>query len=171
MPIVDGLTATKMIRSQEKLTPSNTRASAGSHSRTSSGIEGIRPPRIPVFAVSASLLEEKRHEYVATGFDGWILKPVDFKRLEFLLKGIVHDRTRAEAVYEKGHWEKGGWFLRKGMDTWETDTTLEGIGVNDVGNDRPEGKEREAEASGEGARVLKHSPIVKDKRPTVAIDS
>ncbi|KAI1656341.1 hsp90-like protein [Daldinia decipiens] len=99
MPIVDGLTSTKMIRAFEKSDkdsePSNL---AASHERT------------PIFAVSASLVERERPIYVEAGFDGWILKPIDFKRLNVLLDGITNDRVRAESLYVPGNWERGGWF-------------------------------------------------------------
>jgi CheY-like chemotaxis protein len=66
--------------------------------------------RIPIFAVSASLIEEKKMEYCKLGFDGWILKPVDFGRLALLLEGIRNERVRKEAQYAPGNWERGGWF-------------------------------------------------------------
>lgn len=71
--------------------------------------------RIPIFAVSASLLEREKGTYTNAGFDGWILKPIDFKRLEQLLYGIIDDQTRNTAVYVAGQWERGGWF-RKRLD-------------------------------------------------------
>lgn len=69
--------------------------------------------RIPIFAVSASLLEREKETYTNAGFDGWILKPVDFKRLEHLLFGIIDDEARDDAVYLPGQWEKGGWFRKR----------------------------------------------------------
>lgn len=66
--------------------------------------------RIPVFAVSASLVEKERQKYMDAGFDGWILKPVDFKRVGLLLKGIVDDEAQKESLYQPGKWEQGGWF-------------------------------------------------------------
>ncbi|KAK6956522.1 hypothetical protein Daesc_001800 [Daldinia eschscholtzii] len=99
MPIVDGLTSTKMIRAFEK-----------------SG-KGPEPPRsaasyerIPIFAVSASLVEREKPIYVEAGFDGWILKPIDFKRLNVLLDGITDGGVRADSLYAPGNWERGGWF-------------------------------------------------------------
>lgn len=47
------------------------------------------------------------------GFDGWILKPIDFKRLEALLFGIIDDESRNGAVYVAGQWERGGWFRKR----------------------------------------------------------
>ena len=99
MPIVDGLTSTKMIRSYEKTHPSNILSSRAA-------LNG----RIPVFAVSASLVEKDREMYVEAGFDGWILKPVDFKRLAMLLGGIVEEKTREACLYKPGYWLEGGWF-------------------------------------------------------------
>lgn len=101
MPIVDGLTSTKMIRSHEKSHPD-------SHLSVRASANG----RVPIFAVSASLLERERQTYINAGFDGWILKPIDFKRLNVLLQGIVDDDTRKSCLYHPGSWEKGGWFHR-----------------------------------------------------------
>jgi len=67
--------------------------------------------RIPIFAVSASLFEERWMEYMEIGFDGWILKPVDFRRLGKLLDGTRNTTVRKEAEYVPGQWERGGWFL------------------------------------------------------------
>lgn len=102
MPIVDGLTSTKMIRATEKSTEH-----AG-HSWLASSNH-----RIPIFAVSASLLEKEKQIYVDAGFDGWILKPIDFKRLNTLLAGISDEDVRLTCLYESGQWERGGWFGNK----------------------------------------------------------
>ncbi|RVX67364.1 hypothetical protein B0A52_09145 [Exophiala mesophila] len=99
MPIVDGFSSTKMIRSTEKVRPSSCLSSRAK-------LNG----RIPIFAVSASLVEADRQKYIDTGFDGWILKPVDFKRVDLLLRGIVDDECRRSCVYQNGTWESGGWF-------------------------------------------------------------
>jgi len=113
MPIVDGFSSTKMIRSFEK-----TQSAASLSSRAA------RNSRIPVFAVSASLEEKQKDKYIATGFDGWILKPVDFKRVDQLLKGIVDDEVRDECLYQPGKWEQGGWFQQRKEedDYFNTDT-------------------------------------------------
>ena len=103
MPIVDGLTSTKMIRAFE-------RKDAGSSLSPMADPHG----RIPIIAVSASLVEHKRHTYVDAGFDAWILKPIDFARLETLLRGIADDAVRDEALYVPGEWERGGWFAKRG---------------------------------------------------------
>ena len=66
--------------------------------------------RVPIFAVSATLNESQRQTYIDAGFDGWILKPVDFKRLTTLFQGVVDDGVRESCVYRPGEWERGGWF-------------------------------------------------------------
>ena len=112
MPSVDGLTSTKMIRSHEAVC-----------SKSILSPRAALNGRIPIFAVSASLVERDRDVYVQAGFDGWILKPVDFKRLAELMEGIVLNETRDKCLYVPGEWEQGGWFsARDGKDgravTW-----------------------------------------------------
>ena len=106
MPIVDGLTSTKMIRSHEK-----------THARTILSPRAAINGRTPIFAVSASLVEKERDQYINAGFDGWILKPIDFKRLGVLMDGIVHQDIRHNCLYEPGQWERGGWFCAGQPDT------------------------------------------------------
>lgn len=111
MPIVDGLSSTKMIRSFEKLNPSRLSASAYSNGR------------VPIFAVSASLVEKERENYVTVGFDGWVLKPILFARLFELMEGIVDKSLRDQALYRPGgDWEKGGWFHSRPRKALEADT-------------------------------------------------
>ncbi|KAG4438300.1 hypothetical protein IFR05_006235 [Cadophora sp. M221] len=95
MPLVDGMMSTKMIRRFE---------------REFEDLKKIRP-RVPIIAVSASLSESKRFDYIESGFDAWILKPIDFGRLDFIMKGIKYSELRREAVYAPGNWEGGGWFI------------------------------------------------------------
>lgn len=98
MPIVDGIQSTRMIREFEKETP-----------------DLPNNEQVPIFAVSASLLEKDAQSYIDTGFDGWIMKPIDFNRLNTLLDGTWDDDARDGATYQPGEWEKGGWFSsRKG---------------------------------------------------------
>ena len=112
MPIVDGLTSAKMIRSFEKTHPTK-------HLSDRATLNG----RVPVFAVSASLIEKERQVYVDGGFDGWILKPIDFKRLSVLLSGIVDEDTREVCLYKPGDWEKGGWFVQYQPDVFAASTS------------------------------------------------
>ncbi|CAI4215446.1 unnamed protein product [Parascedosporium putredinis] len=99
MPIMDGLTSTQTIRGWEKS------PNALGLSRLAS-----RNGQIPIFAVSASLVEEKKDLYLKAGFDGWIPKPINFVRLQLLLSGIANEETRLKCLYTPGQWEGGGWF-------------------------------------------------------------
>lgn len=101
MPIVDGLEATKMIRKYEESSPDSTM----SDKAKSIG-------RVPIFAVSASLVEKDAQKYVDIGFDGYIMKPIDFKRVDAVLCGLQGDREREALTYVPGNWENGGWFKR-----------------------------------------------------------
>lgn len=111
MPIVDGLTSTKMIRSFEKSFPDEFLSKRAA-------LNG----RVPIFAVSASLIEKNRQVYIEAGFDGWILKPIDFKRLTTIMLGIVEENTRESCLYEPGEWERGGWFAKKQPDVFASST-------------------------------------------------
>lgn len=99
MPIVDGTQSTRLIREFENETPK------GSLSEITK-LNG----QVPIFAVSASLLEKDAPTYIETGFDGWIMKPIDFKRLNIFLQGLQEDEARNSTTYRPGEWEKGGWF-------------------------------------------------------------
>lgn len=112
MPIVDGLTSTKMIRSFEKSHPTHLLSK-----------RAARNGRIPIIAVSASLLEKERQIYIDAGFDGWILKPISFDRLKHIMLGIVDAGTRKENLYKSGGWERGGWFQQAQKDIFAADTT------------------------------------------------
>ncbi|KAH9986884.1 hypothetical protein BJV74DRAFT_927090 [Russula compacta] len=103
MPILNGLEATRRIRQLEatKL-PKMDR-----HSHLLNG------GRIPIFAVSASLVERQHEELKRIGIDGWILKPIDFRRLYTILRGVMDPEQRSRDEYRIGRsWEIGGWLLR-----------------------------------------------------------
>ncbi|KAL9052356.1 MAG: hypothetical protein Q9162_005448 [Coniocarpon cinnabarinum] len=114
MPIVDGLTSTKMIRSFEKSHPTNILSERAS-------LNG----RVPVIAVSATLAENERDQYVEAGFDAWILKPINFTRLQELMRGIVDGETRSGCLYKPGKWEQGGWFRQAQPDVFAASTQPE----------------------------------------------
>lgn len=121
MPIVDGLTSTKMIRSTELSKEHKGHSKMAANNR-----------RIPIFAVSASLVEEKKQIYVDAGFDGWILKPIDFKRLSTLLAGIHQSDTRKSCLYIPGEWERGGWFSSDEKDDSEATTSSQATPTGDT---------------------------------------
>lgn len=115
MPIVDGLSSTKMIRSHEKTHSSHLLSARASLNR-----------RVPIIAVSASLIEKERQQYINAGFDGWILKPISFDRLSAIMKGLVQKETRRANLYGPGRWEQGGWFQECTRDVFAADTTPSG---------------------------------------------
>jgi CheY-like chemotaxis protein len=98
MPIADGMASTRMIREFEATTPDALSDIAQQNER------------IPIFAVSASLLESEKQKYIDAGFDGWVMKPINFTRLNVLLSGLCNLDARAAASYKPGQWEIGGWF-------------------------------------------------------------
>jgi hypothetical protein len=103
MPILNGLEATQQIRHLETTKLAKT-------DRLSSSLNG---GRIPIFVVSASLLERQREELEKIGVDGWILKPIDFGRLYTILRGVTDPVQRERDEYRVGgSWEIGGWLLR-----------------------------------------------------------
>lgn len=103
MPLIDGTEATRLIRKAEE------------EERGSAYLQGQEKRNVPIITVSASLKEYSRQEYVSAGFDGWILKPIDFKRLESILAGAKDEGLRKDLFYARGSWDKGGWFGK--MDT------------------------------------------------------
>jgi len=144
MPIVDGMTSTKMIRSNEK-----------SQSKVQLSSRAMSNGRVPIFAVSASLVERNRQEYIAAGFDGWILKPIDFKRLSELMKGIVENDTQSSCLYKSGEWERGGWFHARQPSRTETTLRLSSRSpvskILDDGQDDPGYSTKSSSSEGSGS--------------------
>lgn len=105
MPLVDGMDATEMIRKFER----------SSHDYQLS--DKVKPlGRVPIFAVSASLVEKDVQKYIDTGFDGYIMKPIDFKRVNAILSALKTDSERAALTYTPGKWEHGGWYDRSEIE-------------------------------------------------------
>lgn len=103
MPILDGMRATRALREFESKTPKEALSEKAIHN-----------DRVPIFAVSASLVEKDRDNYIDIGFDGWVMKPINFARLNILLSGICDSSARKAATYTPdGEWENGGWFDTK----------------------------------------------------------
>lgn len=98
MPLVDGYVATEMIRGFEKANPQLLSQTARMYGRT------------PIFAVSASLKPNHLHKILRTGFDGWVIKPVNFQRLNLYLLGAFSDAGRKTAAFDPAHFLAGGWF-------------------------------------------------------------
>ena len=96
MPLLDGFQATERIRqsevrAQNSLQPSN-----------------VHPP-VPIIAISASLEESRKDEYSRKGVDGWMLKPVNFRRLDIMLRGIHDMNLRDVLLSSEVTWGQGGW--------------------------------------------------------------
>jgi CheY-like chemotaxis protein len=108
MPILDGVAATQRIREDEKqYSPS---APPESHMFNNN--------RVPIFAVSASLPESRAQEITHAQFDGWLVKPIDFRRVGELMAGIWDYERRRKDLYHprtksgvQKNWEKGGWLV------------------------------------------------------------
>ncbi|RKF76951.1 putative histidine kinase-group viii protein [Golovinomyces cichoracearum] len=101
MPLVDGVLSTRMIRIAEK---------EAKH-RNGSDTPQIAKQRVTIIAFSSILEEESRFDYIQSGFDGWLLKPVNIQRLDQMLQGLVDPKLRTDALYVPGQLNKGGWFL------------------------------------------------------------
>jgi DNA-binding response OmpR family regulator len=103
MPILNGLEATQQIRHLEVTKLAKTDRLAHS----------LNGGRIPIFVVSASLVEQQREELEQIGVNGWILKPIDFERLYTILRGVTDPVQRERDEYRVGcSWEIGGWLQR-----------------------------------------------------------
>ncbi|TCD62103.1 Light-sensor Protein kinase [Steccherinum ochraceum] len=102
MPLLNGYEASERIRAlEDKMENPDPRPAQ------------ILNGRLPIFAVSATLYEEQREEMYNHGMDGWILKPIDFKRLRLILKGVTDAAQREKDIYKPGrNWEIGGWLTR-----------------------------------------------------------
>ena len=55
-----------------------------------------------------------QQDYLDISFDGWMLKPIDFKRLYVMLSASQNERVREGLLYDEAIWEKGGWFQDTG---------------------------------------------------------
>jgi hypothetical protein len=171
MPIVDGLTSTKMIRSYEKAHPAQTLSKRAS-------LNG----RVPIIAVSASLVEKDRQVYIDAGFDGWIPKPISFIRLTEIMEGLVDRPVRRKNLYKSGSWERGGWFSEAQEGIYAAHTKPSGDvplsapqsapsqGLQAAAaSDEPSAKEEvESEPSTEQNRLLAEQDESRDKDPGAA---
>ncbi|BGP34373.1 hypothetical protein JCM10296v2_006192 [Rhodotorula toruloides] len=100
MPIMNGVDASKNIRRIERESPL-----AEDQRRLSTRLND----GIPILAVSASLPERERPTIVDAELNGWLLKPIDFKRLRTLMRGAIDNDARHPEIYRPGQWERGGW--------------------------------------------------------------
>lgn len=132
MPILNGLEATQRIRQLE----------ATKLPKTDRLAHLLNGGRIPIFAVSASLVERQRGELEQIGVDGWFLKPIDFGRLQTILRGVTDPMQRSRDEYRVGaSWEIGGWLSRsspRSMPMAVRSTDRGGLDLKEENIDRTE---------------------------------
>lgn len=118
MPLVDGSLSARMIRFWEK---------ESQHRLPSDGRDVQTPrQRVPIIAVTSELNNQSKFEYIQSGyvfipiitymqlmrcrFDGWALKPLDFRSLDLMLQGVKDAGMKRDSLYIPGQ-ENGGWFF------------------------------------------------------------
>lgn len=104
MPICDGYEATRRIREIEAKLPLSPKLEDGD-------VHPAVASQTPIFAVSASLHEHQYEQLLECGFSGFILKPINFARLNELMKGVLEYSILEANQYLPGRWEKGGWLI------------------------------------------------------------
>jgi hypothetical protein len=70
-----------------------------SHESSSLADQPHIPKHVPIFAVSAGLDQHTEESLRSVGFDGWLSKPIDFKKLSITLQGITSQDTGVKATH------------------------------------------------------------------------
>lgn len=112
--------------------------------------------RVPIIAVSASLIEKNRERYIDGGFDAWILKPISFPRLNELMAASVDRNIRESCLYQSGEWERGGWFHVEESSAGEVSTKPSGeapVADPSEGMEKAEEGEEDHEAADDPDRI------------------
>lgn len=103
MPVVDGWSSAKMIRELEAKTSE------------SESEAFVQRRHVPILAVSASIVGSDKDIYINHGFDGWIMKPINFTRLSDLLQGVSNPGVYKYNRTNPRDWEGGEWFDIKSL--------------------------------------------------------
>ena len=118
MPVLDGISATKAIRS----------AMAGGP---------IPNPNIPIIGVTAHALKEFREKSLSAGMDDYVSKPVDFNELSFVINRLVGSNPpppSAENDAESDSTPTATSVTQDSSDlpSWTPDKAMEDLGVDDA---------------------------------------
>ncbi|KAL4885267.1 hypothetical protein BJY04DRAFT_145318 [Aspergillus karnatakaensis] len=71
--------------------------------------------QVPILAILSTTDEPKMPSLIEDGFDGWLIQPFDYARVEQILQSVQNKPLRRREVIRIGQWYKGGWFENTGQ--------------------------------------------------------